>query len=406
MFAEELICKAVKNSPKIDNIISEFEAGMKMTKSVEILRKQWKAFLQILHSQGGAARIAAQCLAKEWEKAENNVKSVKEKQKHHPISNPSTNLEKISVTLDDPVAEDLAKLYNEFVDLVTNIKNTLRKLITNGKDTLIGIAEYLGEYFRITGLTHAIDIQTLFEGLWSHYNYLNCNVLEKIIEHYQLDELKGDMFAYKQHLEEFKQSTTLDKFKKAVKEALIPNPEATATTCEVIIKINDRWRNTPLKTFEALVNHFFHERMNHIRVEPGSICVILLVPRSRLDYILKRAKLMKEFAKLVGIFELTIDAGQPIVQEKEEKQFSFDKALEESSKVGNVEAMQFLQDIIKKEIDLCAKELDYYTSPEVFWEQSLEDETKEKVEMLISGSASSTFQGKLYCHDLKMCTIS
>ena len=33
------------------------------------------------------------------------------------------------------------------------------------------------------------------------------------------------MQTYRQHLEEFKQSTTLNKFKNAVEEALIPNPE-------------------------------------------------------------------------------------------------------------------------------------------------------------------------------------
>ena len=88
------------------------------------------------------------------------------------------------------------------------------------------------------------------------------------------------MSNYKQHLEEFKALTTLIEFKKAVEKALIPNPEVTMSTCEVVIKLKQEWGYKTLENFKTLVNHMFHQRMTHIRVDEGSICVTLLVPQS------------------------------------------------------------------------------------------------------------------------------
>ena len=221
-------------------------------------------------------------------------------------------------------------------------------LIENKTLTFNGIASYLGEYFRIKGLTNATDMNNLFEALWPHYSYLDVEVLEVIIENEDFlieEKLLRDMQTYRQHLEEFKRSTTLNKFKNAVEEALIPNPEVTSITCDVVIKLNRQWGKKTLENFKTLVNHMFHQRMTHIRVEEGSLCVTLLAPRSKLDYILEIASLKKTFASLIGIFELTID-GQTILKEKEETQVSFDQALQKASKLGDDEAVHFLLDLI------------------------------------------------------------
>ena len=215
----------------------------------------------------------------------------------------------------------------------------------------IGSHYYLGEYFRIKGLTDTTDIHKLYEALWPHYSYLDVEVLDVIVKNILNEDfimeknLQRDIQTYKQHLEEFKQSTTLNKFKNAVEEALIPHPEVTSITCEVVIKLNRQWGKKTLENFKTLVNHMFHQRMTHIRVEEGSIYVTLLVPQSKLDYILEIATLKKEFASLIGIFELTID-GQAIFKEEEQRQFSFDQALQEASRLGEDETVQFLLNLI------------------------------------------------------------
>ena len=242
----------------------------------------------------------------------------------------------------------MRSLYNKFVKLVENTKQALNKLIENRTHTFTDIASYLGEYFRVKGLTDATGIPKLFEALWPHYSYLDVEVLEVIIENEDFlieERLQRDMCSYKQFLEEFKHSTTLSKFKNAVEEALIPNPEVTSITCEVVIKVNRQWGKKTLENFKTLVNHMFHQRMTHIHVEEGSICVTLLVPQSKLDYLLEIFDLKKEFISLIGIFEMTVD-GQYILKKEEETQFSFDQALQEASKLGDDEVVQFLLDLI------------------------------------------------------------
>ena len=114
------------------------------------------------------------------------------------------NYEEITVTPDYPVAEKLKSLHKEYNDLVKNIKNALRKLIDNGTLELIDISDYLGEYFRIEGLTDATDIPNLFQQLWPYYSYLDVEVLEVIIDNddFLIDErIQNDICTYKQHLE-------------------------------------------------------------------------------------------------------------------------------------------------------------------------------------------------------------
>ena len=274
--------------------------------------------------------------------------TVPQAQIHHPTSNPSSQLMKIVVIPDEPIAKKLAILYNEFVDLVASLKSTLRKAVNNRTLEIIDITDYVSEYLRVKGWTHARDISELFEYLWPYYSYLDCGVLEAIInsKYFKLDkQLQEDMSSYKQHLEEFKALTTLIEFKEAVEEALIPNPEVTKSTCEVVIKLKQEWGNKTLENFKTLVNHMFHQRMTHIRVEEGSICVTLIVPQSVVEYILKIAPLKKEFASVVGIFKLTVD-GKPILEEKENEHFHFDQALQEASKLNNNDAVQYLLDLI------------------------------------------------------------
>ena len=280
-----------------------------------------------------------------------------QRQTYPPMPNSSSQFQELMITPNDPdLVEKLKSLYSEFINLVENIKRALIKLIENGTYTLIDIASYLGEYFRVEGLTSATDIHALFQGLWPHYSYLNCEVLEVITKnkdfHIQ-EKLQKDMCSYKQQLEQFKTSTTLNEFKNAV-EPFIPNPEVTAATCKVVIKLNRPWGKKTLENFETLVNHMFRQRMSHVRVEEGSICVTLLVPRSKVDYISKLGNVKKDFASLIGIFELTVN-DEHILKKTEKEKFSFHQALEKASQFDNDEAVKFLTYVInyeKKEFHL------------------------------------------------------
>ena len=101
-----------------------------------------------------------------------------------------------TVTPDDPVAENLKSLYSKFVKLVENTKQALNILIEKKTHTFNGIASYLGEYFRIKGLTNTTDMNNMFETLWPYYSYLDIEVLEVIIENKKIlieEKLLSDM---------------------------------------------------------------------------------------------------------------------------------------------------------------------------------------------------------------------
>lgn len=265
------------------------------------------------------------------------------------MSEPSFQLQEIPVSPDHPVAKQLVNLYNEFVKLDTNIKIALIELTTRGTLEPIQIAMYIVSYFRREGLTltDATDIHKMFESLWPHYYYLDIEVLEVIVENddFQITKFQDDIRIYNEHLKEFITSRTLNEFKDAVDIALIPTPESNKTTCEVVIKLVDGWRKQKIAIFKLLIKYMFNQRMSNIRVKEGSLFVTLLLPLSKLEYVFN-ANIMKEFALLVGIFELSIN-GEPILKEEEKTNFSFVQALHEALKIGNVEAIQFLKFVTK-----------------------------------------------------------
>ena len=174
------------------------------------------------------------------------------RQKPHPTSKSSFQLQEIPVSPDHPVAKQLVDLYNEFVKLDTNIKIALIELTEGGTLEPIQIAMYIVEYFRREGLTltDATDIHKLFEALWPHYYYLDIEVLEVIVgnEEFQITKFQDNIRTYKQHLKEFITSTTLNELKDAVEIALIPTPEANETTCKVVIKLVNEWQKQKIVT--------------------------------------------------------------------------------------------------------------------------------------------------------------
>ena len=66
MYSKRLISESVKKSPTIDNVIDEFESGMRLANNISNLQEHCQLFLQCLSSEGGPTKLAAQKLCRDW----------------------------------------------------------------------------------------------------------------------------------------------------------------------------------------------------------------------------------------------------------------------------------------------------------------------------------------------------
>ena len=64
----------------------------------------------------------------------------------------------------------------------------------------------------LTALYRALDHSELFGIMSFHWNYLSCGSLDHLIQEFHLEEVKGEMKAYKEDLQQFRKETPLTQF--------------------------------------------------------------------------------------------------------------------------------------------------------------------------------------------------
>ena len=78
----------------------------------------------------------------------------------------------------------------------------------------------------LSAIYHALDHSELFGIMSFHWNYLSCGSLDHLIQEFHLEEVKGEMKAYKEDLQQFREETPLTKFCQTQKRRrLRPDPE-------------------------------------------------------------------------------------------------------------------------------------------------------------------------------------
>ena len=193
------------------------------------------------------------------------------------------------------------------------------------------------------GLTEVNTIDDLFTAIRPHNDYLDCELLEMIVEEYLDDD--DDITKVEAHIDKvklFKRTTPI----KALKDKLqqytsIPN--ISDMHLIVTIKLQADWGRVTLESIEKLVQNLlqYQHKVRILKVESGSISVMLLLPKEKLQHFIVSSSQKLQFMHLTGIFRLQIGA-ITVFEERENKNFTFESAFLESSQCGDDEAVQFL----------------------------------------------------------------
>ena len=227
-------------------------------------------------------------------------------------------------TLESDVNKSLKKLRSTFSTFVTKVRKQLAQHIKVGIVELIDIARNLEEHLRVTGLTGVTCIDKLFNSIQVHYYYLNCSVIEHIVEtfltHNEEDEkLREEMESYACELEIFKNNTKLVELQSAIDKVLSSSDSVSDTSCEVVLKFKGSWEWKTIEDLECFLQHYFcrNDLFNYIDIKRGCIQVTFLVPRSYSQYLIDMVTPSKiKSMYRVGVLQLVIN-GNVLLEEKD-----------------------------------------------------------------------------------------
>ena len=259
---------------------------------------------------------------------------------------PFSSNQKVSLPSEEIIIEELKKLHRSFTSLAKDIRCKLEELVKSGKSSFHDIAAYIEEaQVGIRGLTKLNTTDELFEVIRPHNDYLDCELLEMIVEEYlHDDDITQQVKAHIDKVKLFKCTTPIKTLRNKLQQyASILN--ISDEHLVVTIKLQNDWGRVVLKYIEKLVQNLLqYQRKVILKVEAGSISIMILVPKEKLQYFIDASRQKLQFMRLMGIFMLQI-GDITVLQESENKKFTLDSALLESSQSGNNEAVQFLLDL-------------------------------------------------------------
>ena len=147
-------------------------------------------------------------------------------------------------------------------------------------------------------------------------------------------------------VEIFKSSTPVQ----SLRDSIIPHvplPDSSNPRSIVIIKLQRPWRKRSIKLVERLTENLFPGNRNMFewfRVMNGSVYIMFLVPKKKTRSLVAISHHKLQFMRLMAVISLQTGSTR-VLNEDDNKSFSFDSALLEASQLGNNEAIQFLVDL-------------------------------------------------------------
>ncbi|XP_019857239.1 PREDICTED: uncharacterized protein LOC109585560 [Amphimedon queenslandica] len=267
----------------------------------------------------------------------------------------------ILATIESNVYEEFHQLESTFATLVAKIRAYLAEKIKHQKLETIDVARFIEEKRKLSGLTNEVSIDRLFNRILDHYSYLNCSLIEAIVQEcfeksscmeyitYWLPFvphsgtfLRREMKAYVKKMSHFKDSKRLKDLQFAIGNAYMQNFIPSDTACKVVIKLNGGWDEKTISDLEFLLRHYFNQSdiFNHIQITHGSVCISYLVPCSAIAHITTAVKSKSESMHRVGVFYFSINDDMILLDEKDD--FNFDKSLVEAVKLCEVYEVSLL----------------------------------------------------------------
>ena len=246
------------------------------------------------------------------------------------------------IQLEDAVISELKQLHSSYTVLFTRTREHIEELVETNQLTLHKVTSRLEDAFHslsVRGLAKCKFVTEIFDILREHSHFLDGSILILAIESVigKLDLLQ-EAIEHEKRAQQFKTTQPIKILKNKLKESKVGQNHIPTT-----IKLNKPWGEAYIKFVEKLIKTLLQLKgdIQWISVDPGSVRIIISIPKEEEKRITNTCSQKKDFMKQMGIFNLQIGTNT-ILDTQENNHYSFELGLLEACAVGNIETVQFL----------------------------------------------------------------
>ena len=239
----------------------------------------------------------------------------------------------INVDLEKGIVEKITDLEHTFATLVAETQESFQQK----QSKLLPFYRYLRIRQKNSGMPIPdlddadITYNKLFNILDDHWNYLNCRLLQRIVEEFLSDtNLPYKVQKYQDNLETFKTTKMRVLVDKIKSKQDIPGK------VKITLKVKKTWLDVTLNHFEFLVNLLFKEydeSLHDIVVKEGSMYITWRVSKE-IANLITRSRFDSRELKAIGVISLTVNTAIVFNYEESQDHMNFDSALLEVIQSG------------------------------------------------------------------------
>ena len=245
------------------------------------------------------------------------------------------------------IGETLESLNDQFVDLLIEFKHELKAKISREEEELSNITEYILLKEK-EDLRCSKDFEDLMDKLEGYYDFLDCSVIVAIAKKFSSPDLSKKLQDHSKTAKQFRESNSVITLREYLMNIYLPYLHNMADAPKSSIVLNNAWDRGAIEDLKTLIRCFFDKSeqqslLKHITITKGSVHIeyYMMEDPTEIQQIITHAKTKVSFMCLIGIYRFAIN-GQSILNESEDKTFTFELGLLNSTLERHTEAVQFL----------------------------------------------------------------
>ena len=238
---------------------------------------------------------------------------------------------------------------------MVTVRSAFDRKLQHQQLVLVNFTRWIEHQMKWVGeMSNVTDLNDIFMKIAPYFDFLDCELIvdmsEKFLDDFGEDKtLISELKEHKAKAEALVSLSTVEQLKTQLKSIFFPHLPNLTNMPQIYIELYSKWNEATIDALYRLIGQLLPHKskqsiLKHIEIGPGSVIIKYIVLEFQADCLIAYAQGKLQFMRLVGIFGLTIN-GEPILEEDENMNFTFELALLEAAEVGHVEAAHFLLDI-------------------------------------------------------------
>ena len=252
------------------------------------------------------------------------------------------------------ILRKLIDLNESFSSLIMHVRSGLDKKNESDPKLLVNLTRWIEAYMNWNDKLTNASLDETFKIIHPFYDFIDCALIVAISKAFLGDfkfgksdlNIVSELQKYKVEADKLRASVKvkhLNEALEAIYEEHIPDVSNMPT---ILIKLHNPWQASSINVLSLLIHNLLpvglqQSLMKYITIKSGCVLIKYAVYGSGADSLIEYTGGKLQFMRLIGIFSLYIN-DQPILQEDENKNFTFELALLEAVTAGHNEAVEFL----------------------------------------------------------------